>query len=145
MIGDRIRKLRKERGYSQQQLANKLNLTQGAISQWENNQTVPAYDQLASIAQLFSTSIDDLMGRLDLPATEREDEKDKYAAIGKQVVDLAQTYSQAPKTPEARILASGIDKMPARERERALNLVRLMFDQYSDYFAEKENDDDPGL
>ena len=141
MIGDRIRKLRKERGSSQQQLANKLNLTQGAIRQWENNQTVPASDQLSTLAQIFSTSIDDLMGRLGMDVPEENNEKDKYAAIGKQVVDLAQSYSQAPKTPEARILASGIDRMPERDRERALNLVKLMFEQYADYFDKGDNDE----
>jgi transcriptional regulator with XRE-family HTH domain len=141
MIGDRIRKLRKERGYSQQQLANKLNLTQGAISQWENNQTVPAYDQMASLAKLFCTSIDDLMGRMDIPTPEGDDDKEKYATIGKQILDLTQGYSQAPKTPEARILASGIDKMPPRDRERALNLVKLMFEQYADYFDKGDNDE----
>lgn len=52
------------------------------------------------------------------------------------------TVGSVPQTPQARILASGIDKMPERDRERALNLVMMMFEQYADYF-ERSDDDDP--
>ena len=46
-----------------------------------------------------------------------------------------------PHTPEARILAAGIDKLPQEQREQALNVVRAMFAKYSDYFEEDDNHD----
>lgn len=61
MLGERIRNLRKKLGYSQQQLAKKMHLTQGAISQWENDLTEPAADQLTSLASIFGISVDDLL------------------------------------------------------------------------------------
>lgn len=63
MLGERIKKLRKQFGYSQQQLAIKLHLSQGAISQWENEITVPAAEQLIALAQVFGVSVDELLGR----------------------------------------------------------------------------------
>lgn len=63
MLSDRIRALRKEHGYSQEQMARKLHLTQGAISQWENGLTVPAADQLIALADVFGITVDDLFGR----------------------------------------------------------------------------------
>ena len=63
MLGDKIKDLRKKHGYSQTQTAIKLNVTQGAVSQWENNITVPAADQLSSIADVFGISVDELLGR----------------------------------------------------------------------------------
>ncbi len=63
MLGERIRDLRKKFGYSQQQLANKMHLTQGAISQWENGITVPAADQLSALADVFEITVDELLGR----------------------------------------------------------------------------------
>lgn len=63
MLSDRIRALRKEHGYSQEQMARKLHLTQGAISQWENGLTVPAADQLIALADVFGITVDDLLGR----------------------------------------------------------------------------------
>ena len=47
----------------------------------------------------------------------------------------------SPQTPEARILARGIDKLPQAQREQALAVVRAMFAAYADYFDSKETDD----
>lgn len=73
MLGERIKDLRKKSGYSQQQLANKMHLTQGAISQWENNITVPAADQLLSLAEVFGISVDELLGRESVSEQENID------------------------------------------------------------------------
>ena len=62
-LNERIRELRKKAGYSQQQMAQKLHLTQGAISQWENGITVPAAEQLSALADVFEISVDELLGR----------------------------------------------------------------------------------
>lgn len=62
-LNERIRELRKKAGYSQQQIARKLHLTQGAISQWENGITVPAADQLSALANVFEITVDELLGR----------------------------------------------------------------------------------
>ena len=63
MLSERIRAIRKEHGYSQEQMARKLHLTQGAISQWENGLTVPAADQLITLADVFGITVDELLGR----------------------------------------------------------------------------------
>jgi transcriptional regulator with XRE-family HTH domain len=44
-------------------MAQKLHLTQGAISQWENGITVPAAEQLSALADVFEISVDELLGR----------------------------------------------------------------------------------
>ena len=58
MIGKNIKRLRKERGYSQEQLARKLNVTQGVVSHWELGTHLPGAGQLLSIAQLFDVPLD---------------------------------------------------------------------------------------
>jgi len=75
MIGQRIRELRKQHNFSQTQLAMKLHLTQGAISQWETGQTIPAADQLSALADVFGITVDDLLGR---PATQETEEEDVW-------------------------------------------------------------------
>ena len=72
-LNERIRELRKKAGYSQQQMARKLHLTQGAISQWENGITVPAADQLSALADVFEITVDELLGRaVEQPADQDE-------------------------------------------------------------------------
>ena len=58
MIGKNIKRLRRERGYSQEQLARKLNVTQGAVSHWEQGSSYPEAAQLLAMAQLFGVSLD---------------------------------------------------------------------------------------
>ena len=58
MIGKNIKRLRRQHNYSQEQLARKLNVTQGAVSHWENNLSLPEASQLLAIAQLFNVPLD---------------------------------------------------------------------------------------
>ncbi len=60
-IGERIQKLRKENGYSQEQLAERLNLSRQTISKWELNQSSPDLDILVRLSELFEVSTDYLI------------------------------------------------------------------------------------
>ena len=58
MIGRNIRYLRKQSGYSQEQLARKLGITQGSVSQWEQERSTPDTPMLVKLAQIFGCSMD---------------------------------------------------------------------------------------
>lgn len=60
-IGDVIAKLRKEKGWTQHELADKLNISDKAISKWESNKGDPSIEFLPKLAELFSVTIDYLM------------------------------------------------------------------------------------
>ena len=62
-FGNRIAALRKERGMTQEMLANNLGVTNQAVSKWENDQSYPDIEQLPNLADLFGVSIDSLFGR----------------------------------------------------------------------------------
>ena len=62
MIGIRIAELRKSHGMSQKALGDKLHVTQGAVSQWENERTLPDTQQQRAIASFFDVSLDYLLG-----------------------------------------------------------------------------------
>ena len=59
-VGQRITKLRKENGWSQMMLAEKLNVSDKTVSKWENG-GMPGIDLFPKLAQLFNVSIDYLM------------------------------------------------------------------------------------
>lgn len=71
MLSDTIKSLRKKKGLSQAQIALKLGITQGAVSQWENGLTEPAVDQLIALAKIFDVTLYDLKG-VDEPTTKKE-------------------------------------------------------------------------
>lgn len=60
-IGDRIKSKRKEAGMTQLELANKLNVTDRAVSKWEQNEGNPDISILPRIADLFNVTLDYLM------------------------------------------------------------------------------------
>lgn len=62
---ERLRKLRKENGLSQAEMAKKLNVHQTAVSQWEQGRTTPDMQTLIKISQLFSVSTDYLLGETE--------------------------------------------------------------------------------
>ncbi|UJF36031.1 helix-turn-helix domain-containing protein [Paenibacillus hexagrammi] len=60
-IGDKLKKLRKEHNYSQNDLAEKLHVTAQAISKWENNKSVPDIINLVQLSELYNVSLDYLI------------------------------------------------------------------------------------
>lgn len=60
-LGDKLSKLRKENNYTQEQLANVLNVSRQAISKWESDAAYPETDKLIRISELFDCSLDYLL------------------------------------------------------------------------------------
>lgn len=61
-FGERLVALRQRRGYSQEQIAMQLGVTRQAISRWERGESIPDIDNLVSLAGVYQTSVDELLG-----------------------------------------------------------------------------------
>lgn len=64
-IGDRMKKLREEKGLMQQDVCNALDIEQSTLANYENNRRVPKTDILIEIANYYGVSLDYLVGRTD--------------------------------------------------------------------------------
>jgi len=60
-IGKTIKKLREEKNITQEQLAEKLNVTRQAVSNWENGKTQPDIDTLTKISEIFEIPIEEII------------------------------------------------------------------------------------
>jgi len=60
-IGRKIQKYRVKNGFSQETLAEKMNVTRQSVSKWELGQTLPEVDKIIAMSKLFSVSSDDLL------------------------------------------------------------------------------------
>ena len=60
-IGAVIKKYRKERGLTQEEMANRLGVTASAVNKWENGATLPDVTMLAPIARLLGITVDTLL------------------------------------------------------------------------------------
>ena len=76
-LGEKLKKLRADTGFTQEELAEKLYVTRTAISKWESNRGYPNIDALKAISKFFSVSIDDLLSSDELLTIAEEDSKQK--------------------------------------------------------------------
>ena len=60
-FGEKIQKLRNEKKWTQEQLAEKLYISRTAVSKWESRKGYPNIDSLKDIAKLFNKTIDELL------------------------------------------------------------------------------------
>lgn len=62
MISDKIRELREQAGYSQSQLAKKLDVTRSSVNAWEMGLSTPTTQYIVALAKLFHVSADYILG-----------------------------------------------------------------------------------
>ena len=65
MLGDIVKLLRNEQGMTQEQLADCLNMSRSSINNYENDGVEPSLNVLVKIADVFSVSMDYLLGRTE--------------------------------------------------------------------------------
>lgn len=62
MISDRIKLLREKTGYSQSELAKRLDVTRSSVNAWEMELSTPTTQYIVAMAKLFHVSTDYLLG-----------------------------------------------------------------------------------
>ena len=60
-LAENIRRLRKDTGFTQEQLAEELGVTTGAVHKWESGKAIPELGMLVDIAEFFESSVDALL------------------------------------------------------------------------------------
>ena len=60
-FGDKLIALRKKKGLSQEELAEKLGVSRQSVSKWESNNTYPETDKIVQICNIFECTMDDLI------------------------------------------------------------------------------------
>ena len=113
-------------GLTYDDLAKRTNLPKSALYRYLNGDTekIPI-DRFQAICSELHVDASSILGWKKAPD-----------------IDLnLRMFAGSEHTKEARIISGGIDKMPPDRREQALNLLKVAFAEYSDYFKE-ENDHD---
>ena len=102
-IGTTIKTLRRERDITQEQLAEYLNVSAQAVSQWETDKTAPDISQLPVLANIFGVTTDQLLG-VDITKTNEKI---------KTIVDESREFYAQSKFEEAiAVLEKGLREFP---------------------------------
>lgn len=94
-IGKFIANLRKEKNMTQQELAEKINVTDRAISHWENGRRLPDISLLKELGDVFNVTIDEIING------ERITEKDQKKLLNDSMIEI---YTSRKKIENLQIL-----------------------------------------
>ncbi|KZN96459.1 hypothetical protein AZI98_08480 [Aeribacillus pallidus] len=108
-FGDRLRKLRKNRGYSQKEFGKIFDLSESTIGMYEREERKPDYDTLNKFADFFGVSVDFLIGRTDNPSTVREEKAPYNVGKEKSIYD---EQKELLLTPDELKILQEIKKHP---------------------------------
>ncbi len=76
-IGEKIYNLRKAKNYSQEEVANHLNVSRQTVSKWETDQSTPDFDKIVPLCELFEISTDEFLKGETNISKKDDDGKDK--------------------------------------------------------------------
>ena len=79
-MGERVTALRKGRGMTQEQLAERLNVTRQSVSKWELDQATPEVGYAVALCDLFGVSLDYLIRGMEVPPPVPEEKPAPTAA-----------------------------------------------------------------
>ena len=91
-FNQKLQELRKQKGLTQEELAEKLYVSRTAISKWESGRGYPGLDSLKAIARFFSLTLDELLSSDEVLTIAEEDNKQKekhFRDLTYGLVDLA--------------------------------------------------------
>lgn len=114
-IANRLVNLRKEKGFSQEQLAEKIGVSRQAVSKWERSEASPDTDNLIMLARLYEVSLDELLRTEDeIPQPEETEQYEEQPpqAEPEENEDLPEppTEEQPQETP-----AENAEEVPAEQ------------------------------
>ena len=88
-FGQRFARIRKQRGLTQEELGEKVGLSGQAVSKWENDASMPDVSLLVDLSELLNVSLDELLGKEQVPAriVPEEERKDPNNLVLKVLVN----------------------------------------------------------
>jgi transcriptional regulator with XRE-family HTH domain len=110
-IADRLVKMRKKKGYSQEELADKLGLSRQAVSKWERAEASPDTDNLICLAKLYNVSIDELLSteeNVETIVEEQVKKEEEKPSESKETCDPKAENKDKPKEDKIDIGPGGI-------------------------------------
>ena len=85
MFGENLKAMRKAKGYTQEELAIKINVVRQTVSKWEKGLSVPDADMLSQIAEVLDTKVSVLLGGTITEETDKDAVAEQLAKISEQL------------------------------------------------------------
>jgi len=139
-----VRELRKKKGIQQKELAIEIGVSNATVSDWEHGRKNPSGERLRKLAEFFDVDESVILGYTDPQGLFVPEDPDICGkSETEQIVErILHHLSGQPYTKEAKILATGVDRLPEEQRKQLLAVARAMFGHS---FEEGTETNDPRL
>ena len=97
MFAENLKKIRKDKGYTQEILAEKLNVVRQTVSKWEKGLSLPDVDMLSKIANVLETAVTILLDG-QITTTDQSEIVKQLAKINEQLTIKNRRYKKIMKT-----------------------------------------------
>lgn len=97
MLAENLKKIRKDKGYTQEILAEKLNVVRQTVSKWEKGLSLPDVDMLSKIANVLETDVNILLDG-QITTTDQSELVKQLAKINEQLTIKNRRYKKIMKT-----------------------------------------------
>ncbi|MCR5185749.1 MAG: helix-turn-helix domain-containing protein [Clostridia bacterium] len=127
-FNEKLRMLRKESGLTQEELADKLNVSRQAITKWESGDGTPDIENLKQISILFNTTIDELVKE---DRDVQFENSEKYSLVQEIEIDHSKHFDiKICKIYELNIIASAKEKVKIEmlSKENLSENYKIKFD-----------------
>jgi len=102
MFNENLKTIRKEKGFSQEQLAVRLNVVRQTVSKWEKGLSVPDAELLIQLAEVLNVEVSDLLGK-KIEVKESEEQIDVVAAELAKLNELLVVYGEKASSMKTKI------------------------------------------
>ena len=102
ILADKIIRLRKKNGWSQEELADKMNVSRQAVSKWESAQSIPDLEKILQLGALFGVTTDYLL-KDEIEEEEFSSDDSSDATVKRISIEEANTYLEQRKHASWRI------------------------------------------
>ncbi len=107
-FAEKLIKLRKQQGWSQEELADQLNVTRQSVSKWESMSSLPDLERMVKLSEIFNVSTDYLL-------------KDDAEQV--TVTAAVQEPAEDPELPERTVSAEEADSFLSRNKRSAVKIA----------------------
>jgi transcriptional regulator with XRE-family HTH domain len=123
-LPEKLRKLRKDKSWTQKYLSTKINISRSAISKFETGEQVPSVDVLTRYAHLFQVEQTYLLSELT-GSSQSMEQRSPYLSK-KRDDDWHLLEEILRKNPNAKKIILDIDQLPFKEQQKLYDTIHIL-------------------
>jgi len=129
-LADHLKYLRKQQNWTQEDVAQRLNMSRSQISKWETGETLPDLQSLEKLSDLYDVSIDFLIGRRPSKQQLLREVNRLYATdkVDETMLDIIDYLKQHPDMEQA---LHSLAKLPAKKRKHIESAVIAVLKEFT--------------